>query len=332
MGRRVTRARLAALTALLTLGPVVALVPSAASQGSAAVLPDLIQDVPKNVAAGRAHAPDGSRTDGFAISFDSAVRNVGPGPMHLSGSRRDANGELQVEQVLHGGPTEASAIVGSVPGIGRMRYVTTYGHRHWHMLRFERYALRSLTTAGVVVRDRKQGFCLSNGFSNGWCSQDQPTARTVDMGLKADPTYADVYKARVEGQEIAVTRTSAPTGRYDLVHTANPAGRLREVSRTNDSSSVELSLRWPADPTPGAAGSGAQALPGKRDLRDAADTALTRASTHSPNARDQRWIGRSATRKKPSAASNDTGTAMAARSATLGVPPSANADATTMGS
>ena len=73
-----TRARLAALTAVLTLGPVVALVPSAASQGTAAVLPDLIQDVPKNVAAGRAHAPDGSLTDGFAISFDSAVRNVGP--------------------------------------------------------------------------------------------------------------------------------------------------------------------------------------------------------------------------------------------------------------
>jgi Lysyl oxidase len=249
VGRRVTRARLAALTALLTLGPVVALVPSAASQGSAAVLPDLIQDVPKNVGAGRAHAPDGSLTDGFAISFDSAVRNVGPGPMHLSGSHRDALGELQVVQVLHGGPTEASPIVGSVPGIGRMRYVTTYGHRHWHMLRFERYALRSLTTAGVVVRDHKQGFCLSNGFANGWCSQDQPKARSVDMGLKADPTYADVYKARVEGQEIGVTRTSAPTGRYDLVHTANPSGRLREVSRTNDSSSVELSLRWPADPS-----------------------------------------------------------------------------------
>ena len=35
-----------------------------------------------------------------------------------------------------------------------------------------------------MVRDRKQGFCLSNGFANGWCSQDQPNARTVDMGLK----------------------------------------------------------------------------------------------------------------------------------------------------
>jgi hypothetical protein len=243
---RLTRARLAALTAVATLGPVAALVPSAASQDTPAALPDLIQDVPTNISGGHAHARDGTRTDGFAISFNSAVRNVGPGPMHLLGRLR--NGEMRVQQVLHAGAAEASAVVGHVVGIGHMRYVTTYGHRHWHMLRFERYALRSLTTAGVVVRDRKQGFCLSNGFANGWCSQDQPTARTVDMGLKADPTYADVYKARVEGQEIAVTRTSAPTGRYDLVHTANPAGRLREVSRTNDSSSVELSLRWPADP------------------------------------------------------------------------------------
>ena len=249
MGRHhakgLTRARLAALTAVVTLGPVAALVPSAASQDAAPLLPDLIQDVPSNVSGGHAHARDGSLTDGFAISFDSAVRNVGPGPLHLRGTRR--GGETRVEQLLHGGPVEASAVIGRVGGIGRMRYVTTYGHRHWHVLRFERYALRSLTRAGAVVRDRKQGFCLSNGFADGWCSQNKPGATRVDMGLRPDPTYADVYKARVEGQEIEITRESAPAGRYDLVHTANPARRLREVSTANDSSSVEISLRWPAD-------------------------------------------------------------------------------------
>jgi hypothetical protein len=249
VGRRVTRARLAALTALVTLGPVAALAPSAASQDSAAVLPDLIQDVPKNVATGHAHAKDGTRASGWAISFDSAVRNVGPGPLHLSGGHRGANGELRVQQVLHGGTQEASAIVGSVPDVGHMRYVTTYGHRHWHMLRFERYALRGLTTPGIVVRDRKQGFCLSNGFANGWCSQDQPKAVTVDMGLKPDPAYADVYKARVEGQEIPISRATVPTGRYDLVNTANPGRRLHETRLDNDSSTVEISLRWPADRT-----------------------------------------------------------------------------------
>ncbi len=242
---RLTRARLAALTALCTLGPIAALVPSAASQDPAAALPDLIQDVPKNVAAGRAHAPDGTRTDGFAVSFDSAVRNVGPGPMHLRGTRRA--GEMRVQQLLHATGAEASPVVGRVAGIGRMRYVTTYGHRHWHVLRFERYALRSLDRPGLVVRDRKQGFCLSNGFADGWCSQDKPDERTVDMGLRPDPTYADVYKARVEGQEIEVTRTTAPSGRYDLVHVANPSGRLRETSTANNSSSVALELTWPRD-------------------------------------------------------------------------------------
>jgi hypothetical protein len=53
----------------------------------------------------------------------------------------------------------------------------------------------------------------------------------------------------VEGQEIAITRASAPSGRYDLVNTANPSRRLHEVSLDNNSSSVELSLRWPADRT-----------------------------------------------------------------------------------
>jgi hypothetical protein len=242
-----TRARLALLTALVTLTPVAVLAGSAASQdGPVATLPDLVQDAPRHVSAGRAHARDGSLADGFAVSFDSAVRNIGPGPLHLRGSLRD--GEMVVEQLLHSGPQEVSAVAGRVPDVGRMRYVTSYGHRHWHVLRFERYALRSLDDPGVVVRDRKQGFCLSNGFADGWCSRDHERARVVDMGLLPDPTYADVYKARVEGQEIAVDRGSAPSGRYDLVHTVNAAGRLREASTSNDSSSVEISLRWPRDP------------------------------------------------------------------------------------
>jgi hypothetical protein len=240
---RLTRPRLAALTALITLGPVAALVPTAASQPPAGSLPDLIQDVPRNVATGHAHARDGSRTDGFAISFDSAVRNVGVGPLHLRGTRRQ--GRMVVEQLLHAGPADVSAVVGSVPAVGHMRYVTTYGHRHWHMLRFERYALRSLTRPGTVVRDRKQGFCLSNGFATGWCSQYQRRAAVVDMGLRPDPAYADVYKARVEGQEIPISEATTPTGRYDLVNTSNPAGRLREASTANNSSSVEVALTWP---------------------------------------------------------------------------------------
>jgi hypothetical protein len=242
---RVTRARLAAITAVVTLGPVAALVPSAASQGGTAALPDLIQDVPKRVSAHHAHAPDGSLTDGWAISFDSAVRNVGPGPMHLRGTLRE--GQMRVQQLLHGGDADASPVVARVGSIGQMKYVTTYGHQHWHVLRFERYLLRSLSRRGILIRDRKQGFCLSNGFADGWCSQNKPDVTTVDMGLRPDPTYADVYKARVEGQEIEVTRQTAPDGRYDLVHTANPAGRLRETNTENNSSSVEISLTWPRD-------------------------------------------------------------------------------------
>ena len=244
---RTTRARLAALTAAVTLTPVAALVPSAASQDVQVALPDLIQDAPRNVSAHRAHAPDGSRTDGFAISFDSAVRNVGPGPLHLRGTRGPRG--MVVDQLLHDGAREASAVAGHIPATGRMRYVTTYGHRHWHVLRFERYALRSLEQPGVVVRDRKQGFCLSNGFADGWCSQNDEDARQVDMGLLPDPAFADVYKARVEGQEIRITRRSAPSGRYDLVHTANPAGRMRELTTANNSSSVEIRLTWPKDRT-----------------------------------------------------------------------------------
>ena len=243
---KLTRGALAAATAVATLGPVAALVPSAASQGAAPVLPDLIQDVPKQVRAGHAHARDGSRTAGFAISFDSAVRNVGPGPLHIS-AIRGADGSMVADQVLHGGSAETSPVAGRVSRIGHMRYVTTHGHRHWHLLRFERYALRSLERPGLVVRDRKQGFCLSNGYANGWCSQNQPGAAQVDMGLRVDPTYADVYKARVEGQEIQVTRTTAPSGRYDLVNTANPALRIHEASTANDSSSVEISLTWPRE-------------------------------------------------------------------------------------
>jgi hypothetical protein len=230
---------LTALLAVAAVGASVAAVAHATAGAPAAaeLLPDLDQETPNQLLI--AHVGHH-----WLLGFQSAVRNVGAGPLLVNGRRSSrATPFMQAEQQVM--KQDRSSDV--YRGVGRLRYVRSPDHQHWHLLRFERYALRSLTDPGVVVRDRKQGFCLSNGFAEGWCSQDRPRARVVDMGLRPDPTYADVYKARVEGQEIAVDRRSAPSGRYDLVHTVNPAGRLREASTANDSSSVEISLTWPRD-------------------------------------------------------------------------------------
>lgn len=46
------------------------------------------------------------------------------------------------------------------PEVGSFRYVTTFGHDHWHYMGFMRYELRGLDVAAVLP-DRKQGSASS---------------------------------------------------------------------------------------------------------------------------------------------------------------------------
>ena len=142
-----------------------------------------------------------------------------------------------------------------VRGVGRLRYVVAPGHRHWHLLTFDRYTLRRVGGPRVERRDRKTGFCLGDRFralppfagpppaepaftSN--CGLLEPRRLSVDEGISVG--YGDDYPANLEGQFIALTGLLG--GRYVLAHEANPDRRLRELRYDNNAASLLLSLRW----------------------------------------------------------------------------------------
>src|SRR3954453_4258162 len=115
------------------------------------LLPDLEQEVPTQLVITRA-----ARRPHWRLGFRSAVRNVGDGPLILDG-RRPVPGvhSMVASQVIERFGAPASV----VRGAGRLRYVKSPDHQHWHLLRFDRYELRR-PGGGAVVKDRKTGFCL----------------------------------------------------------------------------------------------------------------------------------------------------------------------------
>ena len=143
-----------------------------------------------------------------------------------------------------------------VEGVGRMRYVDSVTHRHWHYLRFDTYSLRRVN--GALARpDRKTGFCLGDRlespsigplpakapfgeYEQTNCGYDRPDLLRVREGISVG--YGDDYAPQLEGQYVDLTRLRA--GRYVLVHVANPTGAVREKSRANNAASVLIDVRW----------------------------------------------------------------------------------------
>ena len=221
---------------------------SASSRAAAATerLPDLEQEVPSGLEITR-HA----RAPHWRLGFRSAVRNVGDGPLTISGHRPKPGVEKMVaDQVieLDGAPAAV------VSGAGRLRYVRARDHRHWHLLGFDRYELRR-PGGRALIRDRKSGFCLGDRYAvtgldlparapekvyRSRCGLDHPELMGIREGISVG--YGDDYVANLEGQWLPLDGLRA--GRYLLVHRANADGRLREKTRANNAASVLFKLRW----------------------------------------------------------------------------------------
>lgn len=210
---------------------VVAVLLTAPAAASAAELPDLEQVAPYKV---RVVERDGR----WYLGFAAAVRNVGPGALRLRGYG-DGTGTMTARQLSGDGLQVLN------PKVGRLQYVTTFGHRHWHFMEFMRYELRSLDFPGVL-RDQKQGFCLSAApaFVDGWCARDKPALTTTDLGIQSGGI--DIYEPNVEGQEIAIDPLATPPGRYLLTARIGQTGLLHEGRTDNNAASTVIDLRWPA--------------------------------------------------------------------------------------
>jgi Lysyl oxidase len=218
------------------------------SPPSAERLPDLDQELPWDLqitgSPGR-----------YRLGFASAVRNVGRGPLIISGKRlRVATPDMTASQLIE----RRGAPLRVVEDVGRLRYVRSPDHEHWHLLRFDRYELRRASDFSLVGPDRKTGFCLGDRYNvdlattlpgepanrvyNTNCGPGTPDLLSLEEGISVG--WGDNYEPWRDGQYVELTGL-AP-GRYVLVHRVNPGRRLHESRYTNNASSVLLRLTWPS--------------------------------------------------------------------------------------
>jgi hypothetical protein len=223
-----------------------------ASAAGSERLPDLDQEIPRGLvitAVGTGARPE------YVLGFRSAVRNLGDGPL-LIDANRSAPGvaTMKADQLIE----RSGAAPRVVPGVGRLRYVVSRDHRHWHLLGFDRYALRRAGAARAAVRDRKSGFCLGDRYRvndrrppaappqpryTSRCGLGAPGLLGVLQGISVG--YGDDYPANLEGQYLRLS--GLPAGRYVLVHEVNAGRSLRELDLANNAASVLLKLGWRRD-------------------------------------------------------------------------------------
>jgi hypothetical protein len=210
-------------------------------------LPDLDQELPWNLVI----TGNGGRR-GYRLGFASAVRNIGRGPLIIAGRRpRTATPEMTAAQHIE----REGAPIRVVDDVGRLRYVRSPDHEHWHLLGFDRYELRRPGRRAALVRDRKTGFCLGDRYRvrrPALPGRPREPVYTSRCGLEATALleltegisvgYGDDYEANLEGQSLPLKGLAG--GRYLLVHRANADRALRESDYSNNAASLLIRLRW----------------------------------------------------------------------------------------
>ena len=206
------------------------------------LLPDLDQAPPSAISVverdGREH-----------LVFLSAVENVGAGPLVVSARREATQREMNTTQLVR----RSDGSTATVSLRARLRFVVSETHRHWHLLGFETYELRTVD-GETLGRDQKTGFCLGDRYDASattrlpgeparafWtqeCGRGQTDRRRILEGIS--PGFGDDYVPLLEGQYIDVTGL-AP-GRYMLVHRVNSDRDIRESSYANNAASALVEL------------------------------------------------------------------------------------------
>jgi hypothetical protein len=202
------------------------------------LIPDLDQWAPTSVYV----AYHGKRR---VLAFQSAVANVGKGPVWIEGKRKPRAKTMTAWQLVR----RADGTVHRLPSAGLMRYDIAPSHSHWHFHPFERYELWKRAGTRALARDHKQGFCFGDRhrlaravaprFRAGDCGLFKPRLFSVQEGTSVG--YVDIYPPEYHGQWIDVT--GIRDGRYVLVHRVNPEFALRERSYANNEASVLIELR-----------------------------------------------------------------------------------------
>ncbi len=208
-------------------------------------LPDLLQRAPAGVFTSEL------RPGRFYLVFPSSVENVGDGPMELEAMRSStATPTMTADQLV----LNENGSTTRVEDVGRLRYVRSPDHSHWHYLDFDRYTLRRLN-GGRIGSDHKTGFCLGDRYAigsdeppqhpvPGWsvnCGAGEPRLLAVREGISVG--FGDDYPAALEGQAIEITDVAG--GRYRLVHQVNARRLLEETAYENNVAAATVQIKWP---------------------------------------------------------------------------------------
>jgi hypothetical protein len=215
------------------------------------LLPDLDQESPGNL---QVTADQSGAIPRFHLGFESAVDNRGAGPLVISGHR---DSQDQPEMIADQAIQLSDGNTRTVPDVGRLRYVYSEDHDHWHYLGFDHYELRRAGNYKLVAPDQKTGFCLGDrydtdtrsqlpgepaqAFYTGYCGRTHTELLSLVEGISVG--YGDVYYANLEGQFVDVT--GVPAGQYYLVHRVNADRKLVESDYSNDAASLLVELSWP---------------------------------------------------------------------------------------
>jgi hypothetical protein len=204
------------------------------------LLPDLVERPPARVIGGSVRS--GGRYH-YSVGFDTTVVNRGRGIMLVQGHRLRGQPVMVADQLID--RVEAPPLL--VRGVGWLRY-WPHGHHHWHLLPFQLYQLRTAEGKKVLLRARKEGFCIGASGTAvrpsrtppNACGQHRPGALRVGESL--EPGQADTYPGYLEGQSLPLD--GIRPGRYYLVVWLNRERRLRESNYANDVGSTLVRIGY----------------------------------------------------------------------------------------
>jgi hypothetical protein len=176
------------------------------------------------------------------LSFNATVWNGGTSPLLVDGFRRTGTELMDAYQYFYDATGKQ---VGSAPA-GTMEWDKREGHKHWHFTDFAQYRLLGADKK-LVVNSSKEAFCLANTDAVDYTLPNakwRPTNTDLSTSCGQNTSVAvrqvldvgggDTYVQTLPGQSFDVK--ALKNGTYYIEVAANPAGKLAELSTTNNSS------------------------------------------------------------------------------------------------
>lgn len=197
-----------------------------------------------------------SETDGSqqrVLTFDGYLHNVGEGSLDLLGNPQIPG---DVVQRVYDGDRWNVVESENTPTI---RYETTDGHNHFHIIGISEYALFDESRRTEIGESAKIGFCLidteqveeiTDAFYEidryQYCGVDDPAATELRMGIS--PGWRDTYDASTTLQWVDVS-TTAP-GKYWIAARTDPRNEIVESNEDNNGLTFSLNTFNVAGYTP----------------------------------------------------------------------------------